>query len=139
MRRTTPFVSSHLFSSSERPKPTVYAERIVSHFGLEGHFARVYGPRLDDVDGTKTKLIGHALAAERLDAGSVTVVGDRRDDLIGARANEIRFVGVTWGYGSREELEGADYIADSPPDLVSLLRSDTLMEPMEQIDDSSTS
>lgn len=120
-------------------KPTVYAERIANHFGLDGYFARVYGPRLDDMDGTKTVLIGHALTAEGLDAASVTVVGDRRDDLIGVRANGTRFVGVTWGYGWQDELECAEYIVDSPSDLVSLLRSDICMAPIEQIDDTSTS
>lgn len=120
-------------------KPATYAERISSHFGLDGYFAGIHGPRLDEVDGTKTVLVGRALAIEGFDAAGVIVVGDRRDDLVGARANGTRFVGVTWGYGSEGELDGADHIVDSPSDLVSFLQSAICMAPPERVDDASTS
>ena len=35
------------------------------------------------------------------------MVGDRSFDVIGAHANGIPCIGVTWGIGSREELEQA--------------------------------
>lgn len=48
------------------------------------------------------------------------MVGDRADDIAGARENLVRSIGVTWGYGSREELEaaGADGLVDSVAELV---------------------
>ena len=47
------------------------------------------------------------------------MVGDRSHDMIGARANGLRAVGVLWGYGSREELQaaGADVLLEAPRDL----------------------
>ena len=47
------------------------------------------------------------------------MVGDRSHDMIGARANGLRAVGVLWGYGSREELQaaGADVLLKAPRDL----------------------
>lgn len=102
-------------------KPAVYAERIVEHFSLAGHFARIYGPALGDLNGTKVVLVRRALAAERLDPTAVAVIGDRGDDLVGARENGVRFVAVTWGYGSHNELEGADFIVNSPMELKSPL------------------
>ena len=51
------------------------------------------------------------------------MVGDRKHDIKGAEANNMRSVGVLWGFGSREELEnaGADYIAATVADLKSIL------------------
>ena len=44
------------------------------------------------------------------------MVGDRRDDLLGAEAAGVDGLGVLYGYGSREELESHPHIAlaDSP-------------------------
>jgi phosphoglycolate phosphatase len=51
------------------------------------------------------------------------MIGDRRHDLAGAIANAIEPVGVTWGYGSIEELEtaGASAIAHSPAELIEIV------------------
>jgi len=35
------------------------------------------------------------------------MVGDRHHDVDGARAHGLRAIGVTWGFGDREELDGA--------------------------------
>jgi len=104
-------------------KPAPYAERIVEHFSLSRHFARIYGPALNDLSATKSLLVRRALAAEGLDPTTVAVIGDRADDLAGARENGVRFVAVTWGYGLCGELEGADATVDSPSELVPLFRS----------------
>jgi phosphoglycolate phosphatase len=47
------------------------------------------------------------------------MIGDRRFDVLGGRANGMRTIGVTWGFGSRQELEaaGADWIVDVPSEL----------------------
>jgi len=101
----------------------VFATRIVDHFGLSAYFARIYGPELGDLDGTKTSLLRRALMREKLELRTAVVVGDRKEDVVAARENGVRSVGVTWGYGSREELEGAgaEEIVDSVSDLVSTL------------------
>ena len=47
------------------------------------------------------------------------MIGDRKHDAIGARANGIASIGVTWGYGSRQELKdaGAACLVDDPQGL----------------------
>ena len=44
------------------------------------------------------------------------MVGDRRHDVEGALANDIPALGVTYGYGSRDELlsAGARWLSDEP-------------------------
>ena len=85
-------------------KPHVYARRIVAHFDLERHFDRVYGSELDLTRLDKSELIAYALAEEQLDPGDVVMIGDREHDIIGARRNGVRAIGVTYGYGSEDEL-----------------------------------
>jgi phosphoglycolate phosphatase len=51
------------------------------------------------------------------------MIGDRKHDVLGALNNNMRAIGVTYGYGSCEELEkaGAHEIVDQPEDLLPLL------------------
>jgi phosphoglycolate phosphatase len=47
------------------------------------------------------------------------MIGDREFDVLAAKRNGIRTVGVTWGYGSNAELQaaGAAALCDAPSDL----------------------
>lgn len=88
-------------------KATIYAERIIEHFGLSRYFCRVYGAELDGTRSNKAELIAHLLATEAIAQASAVMIGDRSHDMAGAQANGVYAVGVLWGYGSREELLGA--------------------------------
>jgi hypothetical protein len=46
------------------------------------------------------------------------MIGDRHHDVRAARANGARAIGVLWGYGSAEELAGADARVRTPAELV---------------------
>jgi phosphoglycolate phosphatase len=88
-------------------KARVYAERIIGHFGLAGHFVRVFGSELDGTNVHKADLLRFALSETGEDPAKALMVGDREHDAIGARAHGLTPIGVLWGYGSREELEAA--------------------------------
>ena len=100
-------------------KPAVYAHRIVAHFELGEFLDGIYGSELDGRLGDKPELIAHILEHERFNPAATRMIGDRRHDVIGARANGLRSIGVLWGYGSREELiaAGADSLCPAPTDL----------------------
>jgi phosphoglycolate phosphatase len=97
-------------------KPTVFARRVVGHFGLASYFSDVVGAHLDGSRSDKAELIGHALSTHALDAAASVMIGDRRDDVVGARLTGVGSVGVLWGFGSRSELTeaGADVLCDRP-------------------------
>ncbi|HEX7886933.1 MAG TPA: HAD family hydrolase [Phenylobacterium sp.] len=101
-------------------KARVFAERVVDHFGLSPYLAAVYGPELDGRLEDKGDLIAHILAVEGLDPAQVTMVGDRKHDVLAAARHAIPTLGVLWGYGSRAELTaaGAALIIDRPAELV---------------------
>lgn len=88
-------------------KPHVYARQIVEHFGLSAFFERIYGSELSGDNSDKGQLIRIALVQEELSPGQVRMVGDRRQDIEGARANGVEAIGVLWGYGSEDELIAA--------------------------------
>ena len=100
-------------------KPAVYAERIVSHFNLGHHFRKVYGAELDGRRDDKAELLAYLLATEGVEPSASVMVGDRSADIIAAKANEVRSIGVLWGYGSEEELTdaGADMLCRTPSEL----------------------
>jgi phosphoglycolate phosphatase-like HAD superfamily hydrolase len=47
--------------------------------------------------------------------------GDRNSDLIAARENNCRFTGCLWGFGGKEELDGAELLIDSPEEITGVL------------------
>lgn len=104
-------------------KPRVFAERILAHFDLTRRFAAVHGSELDGTRVHKTDLVPWILAREGIDAGTAVMVGDRRHDVLGARAAAIATIGVAWGYGSRIELDaaGAALVVDTVADLGTVL------------------
>lgn len=103
----------NLFVASS--KPHVYVHRILDHFGLSEFFVDVYGAELDGTRSDKAQLLSYALELSGADAGSSLMLGDRKHDIVGAIANGLTPIGVTYGYGSVAELEtaGARELLDS--------------------------
>lgn len=103
-------------------KPQVTAVRIIEHFGLTGFFEIQAGATSEVGSNRRTKgeVIAHALERLGLPAAGgdhrVVMVGDRDHDVEGASLHALPCLGVTWGFGSRDELLGAGAVAlvDTP-------------------------
>lgn len=100
-----------------------YADRIVQRLGLAGYFAGVYGSEPGGKYDDKVELLAHLLATERIAPDRAVMIGDRAGDIVAARANGVRSIGVLWGYGSEAELSdaGADRLCASPAALAACL------------------
>ena len=98
-----------------------YARPILEHFDLARHFAGIHGPELDGTNDNKGDLIAHIVAREGVTPETAIMIGDREFDVLAATRNGIPTVGVTWGYGSRAELQtaGAAVLCDVPANLAS--------------------
>jgi phosphoglycolate phosphatase len=104
-------------------KPHHFARPILSHFGLASHFTAAHGSELNGTRGDKGELVKYILETEKISAADALLVGDTKFDVIGAKKNGLLAVGITWGYGSRADLEaaGADYIFDTRAELAEFL------------------
>jgi phosphoglycolate phosphatase len=104
-------------------KPAVYAGEIVEHLGLSATFAGgVHGAALDGSVEGKAAVVGLALS-QRGRGGVTGLVGDRHHDVEGARQHGLPCLGVSWGFGTRAELEaaGAAAVVDEPAELAAAL------------------
>ncbi len=103
-------------------KPASAARRILTHLGLAQEFRAIFGAAVDGVLSHKPELIAYILTTQGLDPADVVMIGDRSFDIFGAHSNEVRAIGVLWGYGDRAELEqaGADALAEEPGALTAL-------------------
>lgn len=112
---------AHLLVVTQKYAP--YAVTIVEHFGLRRHFAGVYGTDVDGHLEEKVDVLAHLLRTERVAPAEAVMIGDRAHDVLAARANGVRALGVLWGYGSRNELEsaGAQDLCEAPAALASCL------------------
>jgi len=104
-------------------KPRIFAVRIARHFGFETALDGIYGSELDGRLGHKADLVAHVLTREGLAPARAVMLGDRRHDVEGARANGLRSLGVTYGFGDRAELSaaGATWICDDLREAFALL------------------
>ena len=101
-------------------KPTVFAEQILSYFNLEHFFDLVVGSHLDGTRSAKGEIIEFVLENfSEVPRQQFIMIGDRKYDIAGAQENQIDSIGVTYGFGSWEELQNAQatYIVNSVPEL----------------------
>lgn len=93
-------------------KPEVFARQILEHFSLSEYFAFIGGADLEETRATKDAVIGYVLEnicnppPERC-----LMVGDRKYDVCGASAHGIETIGVSYGYGTEDELRAAGALA----------------------------
>ncbi len=106
-------------------KPEILAKQILDHFELTPYFDFIGGATFDDSRSYKKDVIHYVLETchlnNRLD--ECIMIGDRKHDIEGAKANCIASVGVLYGYGSHEELSqaGADYLVNDLTELQTIL------------------
>lgn len=91
-------------------KPEKMAIQILEHFNLASSFDRICGATMDSSRSTKDAVIAYLL--EQCPAlQKMIMVGDTKYDVLGAAAHNIPTVGVSWGYGSVDEMETAGAVA----------------------------
>lgn len=103
-------------------KPHEFANRIIEHFDLKKYFSFVSGPEMDGTRNEKHEVIAYAMENLHISSpDAVLMVGDRRDDVVGAAKCKMDCVGVRWGFGTEEELQkaGAVGIISRPDELLS--------------------
>ncbi len=98
-------------------KPQVSCEMVLEHLGIKPLFTAVYGSELSGKLSNKLELLKHVIKKEG--AKQALVIGDRGVDIEAAKKCSCNCIGVSYGYGTKEELmaAGADKIAETVGEL----------------------
>ena len=104
-----------------------FAEAILEEYGIRDCFNVVIGSTLDGTRITKTEVISEIFRILSIDGDMLNrtvIIGDRKYDVEGAKECGISSICVRHGCAEEGELEeaGADYIVETPEELLSLLR-----------------
>lgn len=108
-------------------KPQVYAVPIAQRFGFAPYFKAMVGSSLDGKLDNKALVVRETLkqlqVSSAADRKRTLMIGDRKEDVLAAHDNNIKCIGVGYGFGSYEELQaaGADYYAPTVAELQKLL------------------
>ena len=105
-------------ATNKRIFPT---RKILEHLGWAAIFRHVYAldlfdPRLPD----KATMIGRLLLDQRIPREQTIYVGDREEDGLAARDNDLPFLAATWGYGSLtpQEIQPGWGLLAQPADML---------------------
>ncbi len=107
-------------------KPEPFVKKILAHFGIEKYFSVIKGSDFEGKKHTKFQIIAEALdglSVTKEQLGEVLMIGDRENDILGAREAGIHSVGVRFGYASPGELEaaGATHILSAPEEITQIV------------------
>ena len=119
-------------------KPEVFAVSILKQYKIDGLFSFICGATMDESRTEKTDVIKYALKNIKKDfiknnpynieetnlLDSCVMIGDRRHDIVGAKNCGLKSIGVTFGFGSLEELKAAEAteIASTPEEILSIIK-----------------
>ena len=102
--------------TNKRHVPT---QGIAKKFGWDRLFDGIWSYDSRAVKYKKPELLALLLEELKVDPADAVMVGDTKGDVDSGKANGLATIGVSWGYGAREELAGADRVFDSVSDLAS--------------------
>lgn len=110
-------------------KPETACKRILEHFELASYFDEVVGSTLDGSISTKQEVLeelGRRMASLSIGKDEMCLIGDTKYDAVGAKAFGIRCIGVSYGFGTREELldAGAEVVFDQIEEVVTYIEKD---------------
>jgi len=111
----------NLFVATVKPSPI--ARKVLRDMRLDHYFSGVAGGSMDHARRKKADIIQYVLRQNGLDPNRSLMIGDRAQDISGARHNGLQAIGVTYGFGLLEELTmaRADHLVRCPREIPRLL------------------
>lgn len=104
-------------------KPENFAFLVLTMFDILKYFDVVVAATSDGSLSKKSDIVKIALERTKGDMENAVMVGDRYHDILGAHENNIKCIGVLYGYGDYAEHEKykADYKAKTPYEILDLV------------------
>ncbi|MBI2575231.1 HAD family hydrolase [Candidatus Woesearchaeota archaeon] len=95
-----------------------YIRAVAGTYSLQKVFDAIMS--VEEVKGDKGDLVKAALKRLGVKPKEALMVGDRASDIEAARKAGCKAVAVTYGYGKRDELEGADFVINDLKELAEI-------------------
>lgn len=105
-------------------KMNAFAIKVMDYFSLTEHFDFIGAASADDTRKSKAQVISYTLENMKIAPDETVLVGDTIYDAQGAVDTGCDFIGVTYGYGTREEMTrycSNARFADTPQDILNLI------------------
>jgi len=104
-------------------KPKEFAQIILDSANLSKYFDVINGASFDASKRTKTAVIKDTIEKNNFKKEEILMVGDRENDVTGAKNNGIEVLGVTYGYGDEKELKdaGCKNIVNTPDEVLEFI------------------
>ena len=105
-------------------KPEKFARMILEQHNITEYFDDITGATIDGKISTKDEVIAELLRRQGItNMSNILMVGDRFYDVEGSKKFGIDCMGVTFGFGTEDELvsAGAKYIAHSPKEMADII------------------
>jgi phosphoglycolate phosphatase len=99
-----------------------YVEAILKTYELDKYFIPVLTLESENANH-KGELLKSYISKNGNENSAWVMIGDRKPDLDAAKFNNCSFIGCSWGHVYKDELSEADFIADSPSKIISVLTS----------------
>lgn len=105
-------------------KPESYSLEQMKYYDIEKYFNSIVGNNESQTRGTKADFIKMAINSTNIDVSEVIMVGDRYIDIEAGKQVGLKTVGVTYGYGSEEEIKNSDptYIIENIMELIDIIK-----------------
>lgn len=100
---------------------------LLEKFEIQNYFRIIVGPSMVKRRKPDPEAIEIILHHFSLDPNKAIMVGDKREDILAGKAAGTYTCGVTYGFGSLEEISSSnpDFIIDKPIDLLEFLNQNT--------------
>lgn len=85
-------------------KPLPLATEVLKKLNIDIYFKEIAGPPFDGLTVTKMHVVMGIIEKYNLNKNECVLIGDTRFDGEGAQLSDIDFIGVTYGFGTIEEL-----------------------------------
>lgn len=105
-------------------KPEAHAKIVLDYFDLAKYFDFICGADFEETRVKKGDVIKYAIETAKIkDLDKTIMIGDREHDVIGARENGLKCIGVLYGYGNPVELTQARAfkVVKTPEELLEIL------------------
>ena len=116
-------------------KPEIYVPTILKHFNIEKYFDIAVGSELEGgkrrhKDDVIEEVLSQIMKKNNIQSSDIIsvkadaiMIGDRKDDILGAKDTGIESIGLRYGFAEKDELENAraDYILENVEDILPFL------------------